>query len=273
MRAVVLSFALLLVVSAVHAKTWPVDGIVMAVDPLARTMLVSHRPIAHGGENYMGAMAMPFRVESASDLSGLYPGVRIEFELVVLKDRSYARGIHKSGGPDAPIPAPKEQLRPGDAVPDFQLTDQQGQTVSLASLRGKVLAVNFIYTRCPLPDVCPRLSAGFALLQKRLQTRWGADLALLSITVDPDYDTPPVLSDYAKRWGAVAPGWRFLTGNVAGIAGLLGEVYWTDEGSIGHNSTTSIIDRNGKLAARVDGSSWRADQLEKLIIYQLEKKP
>ena len=128
----------------------------------------------------------------------------------------------------------------------------------------------FIYTRCPLPDVCPRLAASFATLQRRFRQRIGRDLELLSITVDPDYDTPAVLAAYAGRWGADSRGWRFLTGDVSGIAGQLGEVFWTDEGSIGHNSTTSILDRKGRLAAVLDGSSWRMDQLENLIAHQLE---
>ena len=261
---------LLVLPFAAAAKTWPVDGIVVAVDPLARTMIVSHRPISNKGENYMAAMSMPFRTLESAELTGLYPGVRIEFELVVEKDRSYARNVHKSGGPDVAIPAPKEQLKIGDTVPDFALTDQGGRMVRLADLRGKIVAVNFLYTRCPLPDVCPRLAANFALLQKRLR---GKDLVLLSVTVDPDYDTPAVLAEYAKRWGAEENTWRFLTGDVAKLAAALGEVYWFDEGSIGHNSTTSVIDRNGRLAAVVDGSSWRADQLERLITYHLEQAP
>jgi protein SCO1/2 len=133
-----------------------------------------------------------------------------------------------------------------------------------------VVAVNFIYTRCPLPDVCPRLSASFATLQKRFADRLGRDLVLLSVTVDPDYDTPAVLAEYARRWGADDRGWRFLTGDVARVAAQLGEVYWADEGTIGHNSVTSIVGRDGRLAAAVDGSSWRVDQLASLIAHELE---
>ena len=261
----------LLLAAAAQPATWPVDGIVIAVDPFARTILVSHRPISHSGHDYMGAMAMPFHVEDPTELTGLHPGQRIVFDLVVLKDRSFARAIHLTGDPDTAIPPPKEKLTIGAAIPNFELTDQQGHTVRLADLKGKALVIDFIYTRCPLPDICPRLSANFATIQKHLETHLANDLALLSITVDPDYDTPAVLAEYAQRWGARSPGWRFLTGDVSKIAAVLGEVYWTDEGSIGHNSTTAVIDRNGKLAATVDGASWRADQLEKLIVYQLEK--
>jgi len=213
---------------------------------------------------------MPFRVADADELRGLYPGERVQFELVVDKDHSVARHVRKSGGGDVTIAAPKEMLRVGDAVPEFQLTDQQGRTVRLGDLRGKVLAIDFLYTRCPLPDVCPRLAANFAALQNRFRDRLGIDLVLLSVTVDPEFDTPAVLAEYARRWGADSDGWKFLTGDVSKLAAQLGEVYWTDEGSIGHNSMTSVIGRDGRLRAVVDGSAWRIDQLAALISHELE---
>jgi protein SCO1 len=255
---------LILVPLILAAKHFSVDGIVVAVDPAARTMVVAHRPIA----KHMPAMTMPFRVEQARELDGLYPGARVRFELVVKRDRSVARRVVKTG--DGEIAPPKERLRVGHAVGDFELRDQTGRPVRLSDFHGKVVAVNFIYTRCPLPDVCPRLSASFAALQRRFREKLGTDLMLLSITVDPEYDTPPVLAGYAKRWGADENGWRFLTGNVGRIAAQLGEVYWTDEGSIGHNSVTSIVGRDGRLAAAVDGSTWRVDQLAGLIAHELE---
>jgi protein SCO1/2 len=121
-----------------------------------------------------------------------------------------------------------------------------------------------------LPDVCPRLAANFAVLQRRFASNLGKDLMLLSVTVDPAYDAPPVLAAYARRWRADPNGWLFLTGDVAPLAAQLGEVYWTDEGSIGHNSMTSIIGRDGRLRAVVDGAAYRVDQLEHLIMRSLQ---
>jgi protein SCO1/2 len=216
----------------------------------------------------MPAMVMPFRVEQPGELAVLYPGARVQFDLVITNHRSLARNLRKAGGPDAAIQAPEERLHIGDFVPEFHLADSTGNAVGLADLRGKVVAIDFIYTRCPLPDVCPRLSANFATLQRRFR---GRDVILLSVTVDPDYDTPAVLADYAKRWAADAAMWRFLTGDIGPLAAALGEVYWTDEGSIGHNSTTTILDRQGRVAAMVEGSNYRIDQLEHLIARELEK--
>ena len=248
------------------ASTYPVDGIVVAVDAAARTMLVSHREIPH----YMSAMLMPFRAENAAELAPLHPGSRIAFDLSVTKAGAVARHIRPAGTIDAVLPASPEQLAIGSPLPDFQLLDQSGRTLRAADLRGKVVAIDFIYTRCPLPDVCPRLSANFAMLQRRFGDRDG--LLLLSVSVDPEFDTPAVLDAYARRWAA-GPGWRFLTGDVAPLAAALGEIYWAEEGSIGHNSTTSIIGRDGRLAARVEGSNYRPDQLVHLIARQLEEHP
>jgi len=190
----------------------------------------------------------------------------------VTKGRSVARNIRPGGAPDAVLPAPAEKLAIGSVLPDFPLIDQDGRALRTGDLRGKVVAIDFIYTRCPLPDVCPRLSANFALLQRQFRDRAPDSLVLLSVTVDPDFDTPAVLAAYARRWAA-GPAWRFLTGDVAPLAAALGEIYWAEEGSIGHNSTTSIIGRDGRLAAQVEGSNYRPDQLVHLIARQLENQP
>ena len=159
-------------------------------------------------------------------------------------------------------------------MPDFTLIDQNRQGVRLSDFRGKVVAVDFIYTRCPLPDVCPRLSANFARLQSRFRPRMGSDLMLLSITIDPQYDTSEVLLRYATIWNAAARGWRFLTGpdkEIEIVARRFGMNYWPEEGLITHTSETGVIARDGRLAARVDGSSFAASQLGDLIERELEK--
>src|SRR5437016_11894065 len=119
-------------------KNYAVDGIVVAVDPVARTMLVSHRAIGH----YMPAMMMPFHVTAANELAGVRPGSRVEFELVVSRDSSLARNVHITGQSD--IPAATKHIAIGDALPEFRLTDQAGRSVTRDDLRGRVVAINFI---------------------------------------------------------------------------------------------------------------------------------
>ena len=244
------------------ARHYRAQGIVLSVDRSNRTVTISHRAIP----GYMEAMAMPFRAEGSQDLSRLTPGSRIGFQLKVTHQAATIRHIRveQIAASDVPLPKPEGQVAIGELLPDFTLTDQDAHTVRLSSLRGKLVAVDFIYTRCPLPNVCPMLSANFA----RLQKRFGAKITLLSITLDPQYDTPQVLADYAQRWRADSHQWHFLTGpadEIRKVAGHFGVIFWPEEGSITHTSSTAIIDADGHLAAMVEGSSFTSQQLIDLV--------
>lgn len=260
------------------AHRYRVQGLVLDVNRNAQTMLVSHRAIP----GYMGAMAMPFRVRTASELDSVKRGDQVEFQLVLKRRRSIAEKVRagtsaevanaRRGEAPLPLPIPSEKLAVGSPVPDFQLINQSARPIRLSDFAGQIIALNFIYTRCPLPEVCPRLSANFAYLQKRFRQQMGKNLVLLSITLDSQYDSSSVLADYAKRWGA-GDGWQFLTGDAADIqriASHCGLVYWPEDGLLTHTSQTGIISRDGRLAALIEGSSYEEDQLGDLIARQLE---
>ncbi|MDQ6699622.1 MAG: SCO family protein [Acidobacteriota bacterium] len=242
---------------------------VLRVDASKQTVVVSHRDI----EGYMPAMIMPFTVERR-ELSGLEPGARIAFQLNVKRHSAIARHIERRGtSATVPLSTAPEKLRLNASVPDFSLTDQSGRQICLSDFRGKVVALDFIYTRCPLPDVCPRLSANFARLQRRFAAELGTGFVLLSITIDPLYDTPEVLTKYAKLWKADPAGWHFLTGSpeeIGRVAAGFGMLYWPEEGSMTHTSQTGIIARDGTLAAVIDGPAYAVSQLGDLIAAQLE---
>jgi protein SCO1/2 len=252
------------------ARRYPVSGLVLRVDKKQQAILVSHGKIP----GYMDAMAMPFRVRDAGVLDMLRPGMRVEFQLVVGKEGSYAEGVQLQGGgqmaadPNLPAPAPGNSIAVGDAVPDFELTDQAGRKVKFSGFAGKVVAVTFVYTRCPLPDYCPRLSSNFADLQKRFSDRLGRDLFLFTITLDPQYDRPEVLARYARGWKADADGWRFLTGpmpEIRRVCGLFGVEFWPDQGQITHSLRTGVIDRRGRLAANLSGNDFTPKELCDLV--------
>jgi len=260
------------------AKHYPVRGMVLGVNAPAQTVIVSHRDIPQ----YMPAMSMAFRVRKPAELTGLYPGAQIEFDLVSRKSGSYIQRLRRVGGSTViedqgariRLPPNPYRIAVGEPMPDFVLIDQLRNPVRLSEFRGKVVAVDFIYTRCPLPDVCPRLSASFARLQTRFRDKMDKDLVLLSITIDPSYDTSEVLLGYSKTWNAKPQGWRFLTGpdrEIETVARRFGMNYWPEEGLITHTSQTGIIGRNGKLVATVDGSSFTPVQLGDLIARELEK--
>jgi len=260
------------------AHRYRVQGLVLDVNRNDKTMIVSHRAIP----GYMDAMAMPFHVRTASELNSVKRGDQIEFQLVVKRRTALAEKLKtgtsaevangRRGAAPLPLPIPAEKLALGMPVPDFQLINQSDRPIRLSDFAGRIIAVNFIYTRCPLPEVCPRLSANFAHLQKRFRQQMEKDLVLLSITLDSQYDNATVLADYAKRWGA-GDGWQFLTGDPADIqilANQFGLVYWPEDGLLTHTSQTGIIGRDGRLAALIEGSSYEEDQLGDLIARQLE---
>ena len=228
----------------------------------------------------MRAMAMPFAVRRANELDGLVPGAAIEFVLVVDRTSSHAeriRIVRYQPVEQDPLAAsrlalltqiagatPRRVLAVGETVPDFTLTNQAHRSIALSALRGKVVAINFIYTSCALPSFCLRIANNFGVLQKRFKAQLGRDLVLLTVTFDPVHDSPEVLAQYASRWDADPATWHFLTGatlDVRRVCHLFGVDAFPDEGLMNHSLHTAIVDRRGKLVANIEGNQFTADQL------------
>jgi protein SCO1/2 len=237
-------------------RRYAASGLVIATQP--DRVVVSHREIP----GVMPAMAMPVRVRDAIHLK---PGDQIDFRLTPKTssiDRIKRRatiGEGLTGG--LQLQLPPETVATGQLVPDFTLTTHEGQPLTLRSLQPNIVAVNFIYTRCPLPDVCPRLTSHFARLQRRFA---GKPVRFLTITLDPQFDAAAVLKDYARRWRADSNIWHLLTGGkgeIDAIAARFGMLYWPEAGMLTHTSMTTVIDQDGRLAARIEGSSYDAAQL------------
>ena len=263
-------------------QQYPVTGIVLSVDQRHKIFVVSCQNIP----GYMGAMVMPFEVHETKDLDGLTPGATVDFTLVVEKESNYAEHVqvrhYESVEQDPltarrlkllsqlshPSSAPVKAVAIGQAIPDFTLTDQDRHHVTLSQFSGKVVAVNFIYTSCALPNFCFRNSNTFGVLQRRFKRKMGRELVLLTVTFDPQRDQPDVLAHYAKTWKADPATWRFLTGSVPDIqhvSNLFGVDYFPDEGLMNHSLHTAIIDRKGKLAANIEGNQFTADQFGDLV--------
>ncbi|HLG59594.1 MAG TPA: SCO family protein [Vicinamibacterales bacterium] len=264
-------------------RVFTVKGMVVRVDPAGRTFVVSHEKIV----GLMDSMIMPFDVRDAKDLEGVVPGAIVEFTLTVGDKSAYASKIivrrYQSVEQD-PRTARRlavmrqmaglasKPLEVGAQVPDFSLIDQARQRVTLSSLAGKVLAINFIYTRCALPQFCLRVSNTFGVLQKRFQKELGRDLVLLTITFDPERDTPDVLATYAAQWNADPKTWHFLTGpvtDVRKVCALFGVEYFPDEGLMNHSLRTALVDRQGKIVASIEGNTYTPEQLGDLVFTAL----
>jgi protein SCO1/2 len=248
-----------------HYRT---TGLVVAV-PSANRLVISHDPFP----GFMDAMSMPFDIKGSARRVRVAPGDRVSFRLGVKGGRSFVDRLDViSAAPvDAGLrrtPAAPALTAVGAAVPDFTLTDQSARALTLSSLRGKVVAVTFIYTRCPLPDYCPRMIENFRAVRERFGLQMNRDLILLTISFDPTYDTPEMLARYAAAHRAAVPGWHFLTGSagqIERVCDAFGIQYWAEGGLITHSLQTAVIDRGGRLAATVEGKDFTPRQLGDLI--------
>ncbi|MEO8360519.1 MAG: SCO family protein [Vicinamibacteria bacterium] len=244
-------------------------GLVLKVDRAASSVTVSHEAIL----GYMGAMVMPFEVRDPKSLDGVAPGDVVSFRLIPGKRETRIDRLKlvSAAGADAGLlmtPAVTALVKVGETVPDFTLVDQYEKPISLASFRGRVVVVSFIYSRCPLPDYCPRVVANLSDLRKRYPDRLGKDLVLLTVSFDPKYDTPDVLHNFAERYDANVPGWHFLSGSseaIAAVCASFGIESWPDEGLITHTLQTAILDREGRLRASVEGRAFSGRQLADLV--------
>lgn len=190
-------------------------------------------------------------------------------------------GLVLAGGALAHVPLPPRAASEigrravNIAMPNFTLIDQHGKPFELASARGKVVLVTFIFTTCP--DVCPLLTAHFASVQRALADNDAAEYRLLSITTDPERDTPVVLRDYGARFKADFTNWSFLTGTrseLARVWRLFGvNVAKTAAGQVQHTSLTTLIDRQGRRRVDYYGDKWQEKEVLKDIRSLRSQKP
>lgn len=254
-------------------KRYPLTGEIVKADPERLTLLVKHDEIP----GYMAPMTMEFSA-SIGDVTNAREGQRIRAEMVVGEDGEFA--LEKiwpvNAVADAQVGAASGVLRQdtsirgrrayrevGENLPDFALYDQTGKVVSPARFRGKQVMLNFIFTRCPVATMCPLATTTMVATQRKAREAGVTDVEFISITLDPDYDTPGVLLTYAKQRGIDTTNFSFLTGPESAIKDLLTQfgVIAEFKGSIlQHTVSTLLIDAQGKIIWRADGSKWSPDE-------------
>ena len=281
MKCFYLASVLLFTASCWAGEQHAASGMVLKVDAAHKTILLS----CDGIPGFMDAMTMPFDVHDAKELATLSPGMMVGFTLVVDGGSSYAehiqvrpyesveqdpltaRRLKLLNRIDNPEASPKT-IAIGAIVPDFTLIDQVRRRVSLSQYSGKVVALNFIYTSCALPNFCYRTANNFGVLQRRFKEQLGRDLVLLTVTFDPQRDHPEQLAHYAENWKANPKIWHFLTGDASEIervTAMFGMDYFPEEGLMSHSLHTAVIDRKGKLVANIEGNQFAAEQLGDLV--------
>lgn len=267
---------------APETREYELVGQVLAVRPESSELLVRHEDI----EGFMPGMTMPFRVQDAVLLDGVEPGDLIRATLAVADGRGWLTAIEKTGS--APLPevaaafpaaAGAHVLELGDAVPDTTLTDQDGRPVRLSDWRGRLVAVTFIFTRCPLPEFCPLMDRRFAEIQRAAaaDAALAGRVRLLTVSFDPDFDIPEVLAAHAARLGADPEVWRFATAPADIVDRFAAEfgvsVIREGNGTLTHSLRTTVIDADGRVAAVFPGNEWTAAQVLDAMRTALARAP
>jgi protein SCO1/2 len=255
------------------------SGLLLKTDPVQQVVIISCDKIP----GYMDAMVMSFRVSDAKTLIGLKPGMMVDFTIVHQANTPFADNIHIRPFENLELdPTQAKRLKAleralepssnavaiGQPVPDFALIDQDSHRIARSQFDGKVVAITFIYTRCPFPSYCVRLSDNFARLQKRFRNELGRNLVLLTVVIDAVHDQPETLAKYSQMWKADPVGWFFLTGSSAQIQSVCQYFdmnYYPDEALYIHSFHTAVIDRKGRLAANLEGNDFSARALGDLV--------
>ena len=260
---------------APEQRIFTLQGQVQSLDAPRKLVIVKHEEI----KGFMPAMTMPYEVEEARALDSLAPGDLINAQLVVFSNGAHLSNIKKVGTaplekPPADVPDPPaaasgfELLKPGETVPDGMFVDQNGKKAHFAAFKGSPVVMTFIYTRCPLPTFCPLMDRHFITLQKALKSNPALiHVRLVTVSFDPETDTPPVLEKHAKSLDADLTRWTFLTGDrddvdqFASRFGVSVTRALNDARDITHNLRTAIIDADGKLVKVYTGNDWSPDQI------------
>jgi protein SCO1 len=243
-------------------------GEILSADPERRIMIVTHDEIP----GYMPEMTMEFLVSKA-DAQNARPGQRIRAEMVERGGEYYLEKIWpddaqvvraleagaKALAQDTAMRGKGVYREVGEATPDFTLLDQEGRTVTATRFRGRKVVLNFIFTRCPIATMCPAATQRMSELQQAAKAAGVADVEFVSVSLDPEYDTPGVLKEYTELRGLDLSNWSFLTGPDAAVRHLLAQMGILREfegATIKHNLATVLIDPAGRITHRVDGSRW-----------------
>lgn len=255
-------------------ERYPLTGEIVRVEPERRVLVVFHDEI----KGYMPAMTMEFLV-SAGDLALARPGQRIRAEMIpsaggdfrlekIWPDERSVEGRAVATGAlqlrqDTHVRGRHAYREVGETVPEFALFDQSGRVVQSSRFRGKQIVLNFIFTRCPVATMCPAATAKMMTMQRLAREAGVPNLELISITLDPAYDTPGVLKEYADVRGIDTANFSFLTGPETAIKDLLtqfGVIAQFQGDILQHTLTTLLIDAEGRIAHRADGSVWEPQE-------------
>jgi protein SCO1/2 len=248
-----------------NEKRYDIKGKVVMVEKEKHLVTISHDDVA----GLMPAMTMPFTVPNQADLDYLAPEDQLTATLVVDGSQSWLENLFVARTTGSASVPPPNEAKPGDEVPNVALQNQDGKEIRLHNYRGKALLLTFIYTRCPLPEYCTLMSNNFAQIDRQLQQdpQVYSRTHLLSISIDPKYDTPQVLRSYGaahtERYeNETFAHWEFASGEqVKDLAQFFGLRYFAEQDQIIHGLKTVIIKPDGTVARVYSGNDWKPEDV------------
>jgi protein SCO1/2 len=260
--------------AAANAKRYEMRGTIVSFNKAQEQVVISHEEIP----GYMEAMTMPYTLREPTAFDVMKAGDKIQATLVVDGERSWIENpivahseVDPSAFPVQPSSSQPREPQPGEEVPEVTLMNQDGKKIRLGEYRGRALAVTFIYTRCPLPDFCTLMSNNFAKIDRALaqEPELAKRAHLLSVSIDPQFDTPKVLRSYGaahteKFAGEKFERWELASGDTEEtrkLANFFGLVYAPDGAQIVHSLRTGVIAPDGKLYKLYRGNEWKPEEV------------
>jgi len=259
------------------------EGVIRELPPSGDTVIVRHEAI----EGFMPKMTMEFNVRDTNQLKGLRAGDLITFRVNANASESWVDEIRRTGtnaGPAGSIAQPMpsifsaSQLKHGDMLTDAELTTEEGRTVKWSDFKGRAVGFTFLFTRCPLPDYCPRMNQNFGRARELLQqleagpTNW----QFISISFDTEFDRPEVLKRYAQAYRGSSPDrWLFAVASTNVMAGLASQLefrFANEGGTFVHNLRTIVLDPQGRIYRQFQGNGWKPEQLAEAMAEAAQSK-
>jgi protein SCO1/2 len=258
--------------SGQNFKVYKLRGKVVSTDAAKGEVTLNHEAIP----GFMEAMTMPYKLKDPSILGELHPGDVITADVLVSQDADASVLVDHivvvaQAKPDYVPKVSYHVPTAGDVLPDFKLRNQDGRPIHLGQFKGQALLITFIYTSCPLPDFCPRVTRNFAEVEKQVaDTPQLAKTHLLSVSFDPEHDTPQRLRAYGATYiGSDAKSafahWDFAVPDKTVLPEM---AKWFDLGmtneadsTITHTLSTTLIGPDGKVVRFYPGNEWTAEQV------------
>lgn len=259
-------------------RSFEVTGVIREIPKEGGTLLVRHEAIP----GYMPKMTMELSLLNTQEVAGLAVGDTIAFRLVARAEDHFIDRVRRMGPPAAatavavetkpgteavPVVPGGAALKPGDPVPEIAFRLETGEVVQISKWRGKAVALTFIFTRCPLPDFCPRMNRNFQEARELLASTAGAPThwMFLSLSFDSDFDQPAVLKTYASQYRETGvEGWLFGVLGPSGVAMVkpaFDLMIGREAGGFSHNLRTVVVDPAGKVFRQFDGNRWTPQDL------------